>query len=59
MTLPFFGRSWTLVNEKQNGVGAPAKGPGRAGLYTLAPGKLGYNEVFELILKILIKFNMC
>ncbi|CAG2179871.1 unnamed protein product [Oppiella nova] len=45
MTLPFFGLSWTLVNEKQNGVNDPTKGRGIAGPFLSEPGKLGYNEM--------------
>lgn len=43
----FYGRAFTLADKNQNGVGAPAKGPGAAGPYTREPGMLGYNEICE------------
>lgn len=48
MTVPFAGRSWTLADPIQDGVGAPANGPGAQGQFTATPGKLGYNEVFAI-----------
>ncbi|XP_066581003.1 acidic mammalian chitinase-like [Prorops nasuta] len=41
----FYGRSFTLANEKDNGVGAPAPQAGQAGPYTREAGMLGYNEI--------------
>ncbi|XP_069682894.1 acidic mammalian chitinase-like [Periplaneta americana] len=42
-----YGRSFTLSSASNNGVGAPAKGAGRAGPYTQGSGMLGYNEICE------------
>ncbi|XP_076637428.1 chitinase-3-like protein 1 [Colletes latitarsis] len=43
--VPSYGRSFTLANANDNGVGAPASGPGTAGPYTTEEGMLGYNEI--------------
>ncbi|KAL1402578.1 hypothetical protein pipiens_019709, partial [Culex pipiens pipiens] len=43
----FYGRSFTLRNVGDNGIGAPAGGPGHAGPYTYESGFLGYNEICE------------
>ncbi|CAK9808295.1 CHIT1 [Anthophora plagiata] len=43
--IPAYGRSFTLANAGNNGLGAPAKGPGNAGPYTREAGNLGYNEI--------------
>lgn len=43
----FYGRSFTLRNAADNGIGAPAGGPGHAGPYTYESGFLGYNEICE------------
>ncbi|CAL1277040.1 unnamed protein product [Larinioides sclopetarius] len=40
-----YGRSFTLANAGNNGLGAPTTGPGKAGPLTKEPGMLGYNEV--------------
>jgi len=40
----FYGRSWTLENENDNGVGAPAA-TGAPGQYTGEPGFLAYFEL--------------
>jgi chitinase len=40
-----YGRSFTLKNAKNNGLGAPAIGAGNPGPYTRQSGYLGYNEV--------------
>lgn len=40
-----YGRSFTLADPGNNGPGAPAVGPGRAGPYTGTAGSLGYNEI--------------
>ncbi|XP_017890421.1 acidic mammalian chitinase-like [Ceratina calcarata] len=45
--VPSYGRSFTLANPGNNGVGAPASGPGNSGPYTQATGMLGYNEICE------------
>jgi len=47
-----YGRSFTLANEKENGVGAPAKStnkPGNPGPYTQTGGYLGYNVICEAL----------
>jgi chitinase len=40
-----YGRSFTLQNARNNGVGAPAKGAGKPGPYTEEEGYLSYIEV--------------
>jgi len=40
-----YGRSFTLANAADNGLGAKATGPGAAGGMTKEPGMLGYNEI--------------
>ena len=40
-----YGRSFTLQNANNNGVGAPDNGAGNPGPYTQEAGYLGYNEV--------------
>jgi len=44
-----FGRTFTLQNATNNGVGAPTKGPGIPGPYTKPGGSLGYNEVQQFL----------
>jgi chitinase len=43
--MPFYGKTFTLSNIADNGVGAGISGSGLAGPYTQEPGSLGYNEV--------------
>lgn len=43
--VPSYGRSFTLANPSNNGVGAPAVGGGNSGPYTRQTGMLGYNEI--------------
>ncbi|XP_076166262.1 chitotriosidase-1-like [Ptiloglossa arizonensis] len=43
--IPSYGRSFTLVNPGDNGLGALCSGPGIAGPYTREAGCLGYNEI--------------
>jgi len=43
-----YGRSFTLTNAGNNGVGAPARGPGNAGTYTREAGFLSYYEICDL-----------
>lgn len=43
--VPFYGRTFTLADRNQNGLGAPTTGPGTAGPYTRENGFLGYNEI--------------
>ncbi|KZC06560.1 putative chitinase 3, partial [Dufourea novaeangliae] len=45
--IPSYGRSFTLANAGNNGIGAPAVGPGTVGPYTREAGMLGYNEICE------------
>nr|WBW70038.1 venom protein [Lampona murina] len=40
-----YGRSFTLKDANNNGLGAPATGPGSPGEMTQEPGMLGYNEI--------------
>ncbi|KAJ8920078.1 hypothetical protein NQ315_011732 [Exocentrus adspersus] len=48
--VPFFGRSFTLQFPNVTEVGAPIKGPGKEGFYTLNPGILAYFEICEMTL---------
>ncbi|KOC59780.1 Chitotriosidase-1 [Habropoda laboriosa] len=43
--IPAYGRSFTLANPGNNGVGAPTIGAGTAGPYTREAGMIGYNEI--------------
>jgi len=43
--LPIYGRSFTLNDPKNNGIGAPARDGGQAGKWTRAKGFLGYYEI--------------
>lgn len=43
--LGFYGQSFTLSDENINSLGAPSKGPGRAGQYSQQPGILMYSEI--------------
>lgn len=43
--MPTYGRSFTLVNESQFDIGAPASGGGDAGKYTGEAGFMSYYEV--------------
>lgn len=55
--VPAYGRSFTLDNSNQNGIGVAVAGPGEAGFYTGEPGFLSYPEViFVLILSISLKY---
>lgn len=47
--LALYGRSFTLTDPYNNGVGAPAKGKGNAGNYTREAGFLSYFEVCQKI----------
>ena len=40
-----YGRSFTLASSSNNGLSAPATGPGTAGEFTKEPGMLAYNEI--------------
>ncbi|XP_013106880.1 chitinase-3-like protein 1 [Stomoxys calcitrans] len=47
MGVPFYGRSFTLEDPNNHGVGAPQIGRGMAGQYSVEPGVIGYNELCE------------
>ncbi|KAJ8708357.1 hypothetical protein PYW07_010482 [Mythimna separata] len=42
--VPFYGRTFTLQNAAQNGVGASSSGDGISGPFTVTGGFIGYNE---------------
>lgn len=42
---PTYGKTFTLQNPSNTGVGAPSSGPGPAGPYTREAGLLAYYEV--------------
>ncbi|KAG5680242.1 hypothetical protein PVAND_009765 [Polypedilum vanderplanki] len=44
-----FGRSFTLANPSNNGVGATIVGPGNGGPFLDQSGTLGYNEICHLM----------
>jgi chitinase len=44
-----YGRSFTLQNAANNGVGAPSTGAGNAGPYTQESGYLAYIEVQQFL----------
>ncbi|XP_078319223.1 chitinase-3-like protein 1 isoform X3 [Crassostrea virginica] len=46
--LATYGRSFTLVDSSQHGVGAPVSGAGLAGPYTREKGFLSYYEICEM-----------
>ena len=43
--IPAYGRSFTLADPGNNGLGAPITGPGARGPYTQEAGLLGFNEI--------------
>lgn len=43
--LALYGRTFRLANANNNGINAPAVGPGAPGLYTGEAGFLGYYEI--------------
>ena len=45
MGVPMYGQSFTLAQSDNNGLNAPAPGPGHAGEFTRAAGFLAYYEV--------------
>ncbi|XP_033106701.1 acidic mammalian chitinase-like [Anneissia japonica] len=47
--IPTYGRSFTLTNPSENGIGAPSTGPGDAGQFTREKGFLAYYEVCQKI----------
>ncbi|XP_074706219.1 acidic mammalian chitinase-like [Strix aluco] len=46
---PTYGNTFTLQNPSENGLGAPASGPGSAGPYTQEAGELAYFEICTLL----------
>ncbi|KAM6237056.1 LOW QUALITY PROTEIN: acidic mammalian chitinase-like [Porphyrio hochstetteri] len=46
---PTYGNTFTLQNPSDNGLGAPASGPGPAGPYTQEAGTLAYYEICTLL----------
>ncbi|NWW43423.1 CHIA chitinase, partial [Pedionomus torquatus] len=46
---PTYGNTFTLRNPSNNGLGAPASGPGPAGPYTQEAGTLAYYEICSLL----------
>ncbi|GAB0090565.1 Glyco_hydro_18 domain-containing protein [Sergentomyia squamirostris] len=45
--IPLYGKSFTLRNSVNNGLGASTTGPGNSGPYTEEPGTLNYIEICE------------
>lgn len=43
--MPFYGKSYTLANQNNHGIGAASAGAGIAGPFTGEQGTLGYNEI--------------
>lgn len=50
MGIPSYGRTFTLADANDNGIEAPASGPGKAGQYSQEAGMIGYNELCEKFL---------
>ncbi|CAH0555523.1 unnamed protein product [Brassicogethes aeneus] len=49
MGMPLYGQSFMLGDEANNGLNAPAPGPGEAGEFTRAAGFLAYYEICDNI----------
>ncbi|XP_066157317.1 probable chitinase 10 [Euwallacea fornicatus] len=49
MGMPLYGQAFRLENATENGLNAPAPGPGEAGEYTRAAGFLAYYEICDKI----------
>ncbi|KAK2140675.1 hypothetical protein LSH36_1280g00106 [Paralvinella palmiformis] len=49
--LPLYARTFTLKDDKQNGIGAPVKSGGKPGKYTREKGYLSFYEVCDLLKK--------
>ena len=49
MGMPLYGQSFTLTKVEENGLNAPAKSGGKAGVATRAKGFLAYHEICRLI----------
>jgi chitinase len=52
--LALYGRSFTLKNAADHGVGSAAKGGGKPGTFTQEEGYLSFYEVQELTIKLTI-----
>ena len=50
--VPVYGRTFTLSDTTKTGIGAPAKGGGKAGKYTREAGYLSYYEVCKNLLEL-------
>ena len=53
--MPTYGRSFTLMDQTQTHIGAPASGAGINGTYTREHGFLAYYEVTKMISKLSCK----
>lgn len=51
MGVPFYGRSFTLADPSDHNVGAAHMGRGMAGMYSVEPGIVGFNELCEMFQK--------
>ncbi|KAG8177988.1 hypothetical protein JTE90_010883 [Oedothorax gibbosus] len=51
LSLPFFGRTYTLADPSKNGVGAAATGAGKPGQLNGNDEELGFNEICENLTK--------
>jgi chitinase len=49
LAIPLYGRTYTLADPEDHGIGAPIIGSGTAGPYSAEPGFLSYYEVFQSI----------
>lgn len=47
--MPTYGKTWTLSDPNNHGVGAPGFSVGEAGPYVREAGVFGYNELCEQI----------
>ncbi|KAK4878741.1 hypothetical protein RN001_011247 [Aquatica leii] len=47
--IPTYGKSFTLTDHKNHGIGAPTKGPGLPGPYSKSNGTLYYFEILQFI----------
>ncbi|KPJ08355.1 putative chitinase 3 [Papilio machaon] len=47
--MPTYGRSFTLINETQFDIGAPASGGGQAGRFTNEAGFMSYYEICDFL----------
>lgn len=47
--VPFYGRTFTLVDKNLRQIGSTSNGTGFQGPYTREDGFLGYNEVYQFV----------